>query len=147
MNAKRIQRLLEMAHPLCLDIKRQKKHISIILRKGRIVSIGCNRFKTHPRAKEKGYMFEEMHSELDAFLKLDAPERGLVLFNVRFNNLGQMRMARPCERCMPWCVGAFSEIWYTTDEGVMVHGESLLPLNIVLPNQEKHSNEEVFTIS
>ena len=146
MNAKRLQRLLEYAYPLCLSIKRQKKHISIILRKGRIVSIGCNRFKTHPVAKEKGYMFEEMHSELDAFLKLDAPERDLVLFNVRFNSLGQMRMARPCERCMPWCYGAFSEIWYTTNEGVMLHGNTLFPLNIVKPRQENDENEEILTV-
>jgi hypothetical protein len=147
MNAKRIQRLLETAYPLCLNIKRQKKHISFILRKGRIIAVGQNLFKTHPKAKEKGYMFEEMHSELDAFLKLDAPERDLVLFNVRFNSLGKMRMARPCERCMPWCYGAFSEIWYTTDQGVMLHGNTLFPLNIVKPRQEITTDEEIFSIS
>jgi hypothetical protein len=147
MNAKRIQRLLQTAYPLCLNIKRQKKHISFILRKGRIIAVGQNLFKTHPKAKEKGYMFEEMHSELDAFLKLDAPERDLVLFNVRFNSLGKMRMARPCERCMPWCYGAFSEIWYTTDQGVMLHGNTLFPLNIVNPRQEITTDEEIFSIS
>jgi hypothetical protein len=38
-------------------------------------------------------------------------------------------MSRPCFRCMPWCVGCFDEIWYTTDEGVMLHGEGLTPIN------------------
>lgn len=130
-----------MAYPLCLEIPRPKKHVSIVLRKGKVVSIGSNAMKTHPLAKEHGYMFEEMHSELDAFLKCGEPKRGLVLFNIRFNRLGQMRMARPCHRCMPWCLGVFDAIWYTTEDGVMLHGEGLLPLNKGMeatPNEEIH---------
>jgi hypothetical protein len=129
MNAKQIQRLLRIAYPLCLDIPRPKKHISIVLHKGRIESIGTNIIKTHPMAVQHGYLFGEMHSELDAFLKLGDRKRGLTLFNIRFNRFGQMRMSRPCPRCMPWCVGCFNEIWYTTDEGVMLHGEGLTPIN------------------
>ena len=129
MNAKQIQRLLRLAYPLCLDIPRPKKHISIILHKGRIEAIGSNVLKTHPEAVKHGYLFGEMHSELDAFLKLGERKRGLTLFNIRFNRFGQMRMSRPCFRCMPWCVGCFDEIWYTTDEGVMLHGEGLSPIN------------------
>lgn len=143
MNTKRIQRLLEMAYPLCLEIPRPKKHVSLILRKGKVVAIGSNAMKTHPIAKEHGYMFEEMHSELDAFLKVDPPKRDLVLFNIRFNRFGQMRMARPCHRCMPWCVGCFDAIWYTTNEGIMLHGEGLFPINT--PVKEKR-NEEIHTI-
>ena len=145
MNAKRIQRLLRIAYPLCLDIPRPKKHISIILRKGSVLSIGSNAIKTHPMAVQHGYLFGEMHSELDAFLKLGDDKRGLVLFNIRFNRFGQMRMARPCIRCMPWCVGCFDEIWYTTDEGVMLHGEGLLPINIGMPKETP--NEKVHSIS
>lgn len=130
-----------MAYPLCLKIPRPKKHVSIVLRKGKVVSVGSNVMKTHPLAKEHGYMFEEMHSELDAFLKCGEPKRGLTLFNIRFNRLGQMRMARPCHRCMPWCVGVFDAIWYTTEDGVMLHGEGLRPLNRgmeVIPDEEIH---------
>lgn len=142
MNTKRIQRLLEMAYPLCLKIPRPKKHVSIVLRKGKVVSIGSNAMKTHPIAKEHGYMFEEMHSELDAFLKCGEPKRGLTLFNIRFNRFGKMRMARPCHRCMPWCMGVFESIWYTTDEGIMLHGEGLLSIN----SEMEDTNEEVYPI-
>jgi hypothetical protein len=146
MNAKRIQRLLGIAYPLCLDNPRPKKHISIILRKGSVEAIGSNVMKTHPMAVQHGYLFGEMHSELDAFLKVNtAAKRGLVLFNVRFNRFGQMRMARPCVRCMPWCVGCFDEIWYTTDAGVMLHGEGLTPINIGIPKEKLH--EKVHPIS
>ena len=129
MNTRQIQRLLRLAYPLCLEIPRPKKHISVILHKGRIEAIGSNVLKTHPEAVRHGYLFGEMHSELDAFLKLGERKRGLTLFNIRFNRFGQMRMSRPCPRCMPWCVGCFDEIWYTTDEGVMLHGEGLSPIN------------------
>lgn len=145
MNARQIQRLLRVAYPLCLEIPRPKKHISIILHKGRVEAIGSNAMKTHPMAVQHGYLFGEMHSELDAFLRVGERKRGLVLFNIRFNRFGQMRMARPCPRCMPWCVGCFSEIWYTTDEGVMLHGEGLAPINIGTPKEIL--NEKVHPIS
>ena len=79
-----------------------------------------NYFKTHPMAKEFGYQFEEMHSELDAFRKLDRSDKAkkLHLINVRFNKFGQMRMSKPCEKCLPWCVEMFSTIHYTTDQGI-----------------------------
>jgi len=145
MNTKQIQRLLRIAYPLCLEIPRPKKHISIILYKGRIESIGTNQLKTHPEALKHGYLFGEMHSELDAFLKLGERKRGLTLFNIRFNRFGQMRMSRPCFRCMPWCVGCFDEIWYTTDEGVLLHGEGLLPINT--GSIKEILNEKVHTVS
>ena len=63
-----------------------------------------------------------MHSELDALLRVD---KGLLkkrpkldLINVRFNRFGELRMSRPCEKCMPWCEALFRTIWYTTDEGI-----------------------------
>ena len=42
----------------------------------------------------------------------------LDLINVRFNRFGELRMSRPCEKCMPWCKALFRSIWYTTDEGI-----------------------------
>ena len=86
---------LNIAYPICLDIPRQKKHVSIIVHKHKIVSVGVNRFKTHPKAKEIGYPFEEMHSELDAFQKIEKRLIGkkLHLINVRFNKFGQIGRA------------------------------------------------------
>ena len=111
---------LQMAYPICLTIPRQKKHVSLIICKKRIIAIGMNFFKTHPMAKEIGYNFEEMHSELDAFRKLTKENKGkkLHLINVRFNKFGQMRMSKPCEKCLPWCIEVFHTIHYTTDYGV-----------------------------
>ena len=63
-----IDEYLEQAFPLCMELPRQKKHLSFILHKNRIVATGRNFFKTHPKAKVIGYAFDEMHSELDALL-------------------------------------------------------------------------------
>lgn len=108
------RKLIEFAHAKCLEIPRRKKHCSIIIHKNRIISFGVNRFKTHPLAVKHGYLFGEVHSELDAFLKCDRKE-GLELWNFRFNTLGQMGMSRPCPKCLPWCLNVFDRIVYTMD--------------------------------
>jgi len=73
--------------------------------------------KTHPIAKRYGYLFDEMHSELDAFRKCEG-RAGLELWNFRFNRFGQERISRPCPKCLPWCVEVFDGIHFTTGEGI-----------------------------
>ena len=67
-----------------------------------------------------GYRFGEMHSELDAFRKLtpDQKAKKLHLINIRFNRFGELRMSKPCEKCLPWCIEVFHTIHYTTDSGI-----------------------------
>lgn len=100
-----------------MEIPRRKKHCSIIMHKNKILAVGINRFKTHPLAVKHGYLFGEVHSELDAFLKCDRRD-GLELWNFRFNSFGQMRISRPCPKCMPWCGKVFDRICYTMDDGI-----------------------------
>lgn len=116
-----LKEYLKLAYPICLSIPRQKKHVSIIIHKNRIVSVGTNSFKTHPKAKKIGYHFEEMHSELEAFQRVpyNIKKKKLTLVNVRFNRFGKLRMSRPCELCTPWCKEIFNEIYYTTNEGLV----------------------------
>ena len=111
------QKLISFAYEKCMEIPRRKKHCSIIMHKNKILAVGINRFKTHPLAVKHGYLFGEVHSELDAFLKCDRKE-GLELWNFRFNSFGQMRMSRPCPKCMPWCGKVVDRICYTMDDGI-----------------------------
>ena len=115
----RVNKFTEMALPVALDIDRQKKHVSFIVRKGVVESVGVNQYKTHPLAKKYGYRYDEVHSELDALLKYKGPKDGLSLYNFRFNRYGDMRMSKPCRLCTPWCDAVFDEIFYTTDQGVV----------------------------
>ena len=117
MTPVRIEKLVNVAVPVALEIERPKKHVSIIIRKNEIVSIGTNTFRTHPQAKKLGYRFEEVHSELDALLRYRGLKDNLKLFNFRFNRFAEMRISKPCRLCLPWCEAVFDEIWYTTNEG------------------------------
>jgi deoxycytidylate deaminase len=95
---------------------RKQKHISLILCKGKLISIGVNAFKTHPAAHEIGYRFNEVHSEIDAFIKCPKNKK-LTLINFRFNKKGQMRNSFPCDLCLPWVQNIFDNVYYSTDEG------------------------------
>ena len=121
MAPSRIEKLVNLALPRAIDIPRPKKHVSIIVRKNEIVSVGTNNFRTHPQAKEHGYLFDEVHSELDALLRYKGPKDHLKLFNFRYNRFGDMRMSKPCCICLPWCDALFNQIWYTTNEGIIQH--------------------------
>ena len=111
---------LTIAYPICMNIPRQKKHVSLVFYKKQLISFGTNSFKTHPKAKEIGYRFEEMHSELEAYTKIPRIYKGkkLTLVNVRYNKNGQLRMSKPCDLCAPWCKEIFNEIYYTTNDGL-----------------------------
>jgi hypothetical protein len=113
-----LEKLIDIAKPLCMNLDRKKKHVSIIISKGEIVSVGTNQYKTHPIAKAIGYRYEEMHSELNALLKTNQ-RKNLHLYNFRYNRFGEMRIAKPCCLCMPWCKVMFKSIHYTTPEGVV----------------------------
>jgi len=115
---RRLNRFLDTGKEQCLTIERSKKHCSLIIHKNNIISVGINQFKTHPKAKEIGYRYDEVHSELDALLR--CKQKGnLTLLNIRFNRFGEMRLAKPCHLCMPWCKMIFDSIYYTTPEGVV----------------------------
>lgn len=128
----KVQKFVDMALPWCLDIPRTKKHVSLILRKGRLLAVGTNAFKGHPIASKIGYRFGEQHSELNAFLKCSEKDR-LTLINVRFNKEGHMRMARPCSLCLPWCSALFDNIYYTCPDGFVrkLDVDSCRPCNSV----------------
>lgn len=114
----------KMAFPRALEISRSQKHVSLILdRKGNVLSVGNNNHRMHPEAAKIGYRFDELHSELDAMLRLhprDKHSKSLILFNFRFNRFGDIRMSRPCAKCMPWCTALFKRIIYTTRHGYEV---------------------------
>lgn len=125
-----LNKFLGVAKPLSLAIPRRRKHVSIIFDKNKIIAVGTNTMKGHPLAKSLGYRFEEQHSELNAYLKCKQ-RIGLSLLNVRYNEAGALRMARPCPLCLPWCKAIFDEIYYTCPLGqvrLLAQSTSVSPL-------------------
>lgn len=125
MDLEKHRKLIDFAYAKCLEIPRRKKHCSVILHKRKIVAVGINRYKTHPLAVKHGYLFGEVHSELDALLKCDKRE-DLELWNFRFNRFGQMRISRPCPKCILWCTKVFDRIYFTTETGMEEFDYSML---------------------
>ena len=104
-----------------------RKHLSFILHKNKIVSIGQeNRDKTHPQAVKLGYKYPTIHSELDAYNRLCRSRLGdkLTLINTRVSPTGRIGMSRPCKYCMGWVVSLFDDVWYTNQDGVLVRHET-----------------------
>lgn len=62
------------------------RHAVLVVSGGRVLSLGYN---TYCR-----------HAEVNALSKLWASNRsGVVVYSVRFNRRGQLRMAKPCPAC------------------------------------------------
>ena len=115
-----IEQFVPIAKPLSMAMDRQKKHISLVIHKRKIIAVGQNIFKTHPDTFRLGYRCAEMHSELDAWRKIPKNMRGekLILLNFRFNRFGNFRNSKPCPVCAKWCEEAFHKIYYTNDDGI-----------------------------
>ena len=99
---------------------RSHNHVSIITRDNRILGIGINRRKTHPLAATYVYRFGELHSELDALIKIPKNQRyNMTLINFRFGPKGNMKLSKPCTKCLPWCCSLFEDIWYSIPDGLV----------------------------
>ena len=99
---------------------RSHNHVSLILQEGKLHGVGINKRKTHPLAMKYGYRSCELHSELDALLKIPRWDRNdLLLINFRFGPKGDMKLSKPCALCLPWCIQAFDEIYYSVPDGLV----------------------------
>lgn len=98
---------------------RGRVHLSFGIDRYRIVAVGINGQKTHPKMLELGYQGMLMHSEVDLVRQLKTTQ-GITLLNMRLSKTGVFGMSKPCAYCMAWCSAAFSRILYTDPQGDLV---------------------------
>jgi deoxycytidylate deaminase len=114
-------RYLEIAKALLPENDCKNKHFSFIISKSRIMSIGINSIKTHPKAAELGYIYPHQHSELSAIIRFPGLVKDLQkcsLINIRLNNEGTAMISRPCKNCRRLIFSfAFKQVFYTNKEG------------------------------
>lgn len=123
------ERFTDIAYALKPKFFDQKYHfhVSFIVQRSRILSIGVNNpKKTHPRnlgmkyRDHRGNDVSDMvgiHSELASIIRLGETDcRRYKLVNVRIDNHGQLVNSCPCEGCLNLVsqVG-FREVWYTNN--------------------------------
>jgi len=98
----------------------RKYHLCAILRrKGRVIAIGANTDKTHPRFERTypdGNTSARMHAEMNV-LRFAKP--GDELEVMRFRNNDTLAMAKPCSYCMNHIrENDIKRVRYTDDEGI-----------------------------
>jgi len=83
----------------------QYKHSAVIVKAGRVLSVGRNRNKTHPDAigsDEYGKPFcRSIHAEMDAIARVKNKEqlRGAIIYVARKGKTGAPGMSCPCTMC------------------------------------------------
>jgi hypothetical protein len=125
MESGKLDRLVRIAMSVAQDIECSNRHVSFILDRNDVISIGTNSNRTHPLSAKYGYPLLGIHSELSAIIR--APKniefKKCRLINIRLSsdswryNLPIFRMSKPCKYCESWCRGMFKEIYYTTNDG------------------------------
>ena len=97
----------------------RKYHLCAILRrKGRVIAIGENTNKTHPRFERTypdGNISAHMHAEMNV---LRFAKSGDELEVMRFRNNDTLAMAKPCNYCMHYIKELnIKKVRYTDDAG------------------------------
>lgn len=88
---------------------------SVIVRGSRIVGVGTNKIKTHPKST---HPFGSLHAEMAAILLSKQDLYGCEIYVYRETRLGIPVMARPCEYCFPFIREAgLKQVHYSINGG------------------------------
>jgi deoxycytidylate deaminase len=127
MNSKTILRAKEIAMALFPKNKEHSHrcfHVAFLVKKNKILHIGINSNKSHPRILDyeyKKYAGTKTHAELSAVLRSGREDLSdFELISVRINLRGNFAMAKPCSGCQSLLeqVG-IKRVYYTNVAGVL----------------------------
>jgi hypothetical protein len=135
VNNKIIAKTIEIAHALC-PINRQNglraAHIAVLVKKNKIVKIGWNKNRTHPKTKEFPYVGSKekysrinvgIHAELDVILKSGKDDlSGYDLMVLRVDGTGRLNSSKPCIGCQS-AIRQFGikNIYFSNAKGLIDH--------------------------
>jgi deoxycytidylate deaminase len=88
---------------------------SVIVRGGKVISVGTNNIKTHPRST---HPFKSLHAEMAAILLAKQDLKDCELYVFREIKNGKLALSRPCEYCWELIYASgIKEVHYTVNEG------------------------------
>lgn len=73
----------------------------VIAKGGKILGIGYNALKTHPKSP---HPFKSIHAEFMAFINADKNIKGATAYVFRQQKNGQLAIAKPCAACWQFLV-------------------------------------------
>ena len=82
----------------------QHRHAAVIVKSGRVLSVGRNRNKTHPDSvlyEDGEKILKTIHAELDAISRVKNKEqlKGATIYVARLGRNGHPGMSCPCKMC------------------------------------------------
>lgn len=126
MNSKILKRTIDIAKVMCpLNTEHRCSHIAFLIRCGKIVHIGTNSCKSHPKTLEydyKNHQLVGLHAELSVCMKSGKEDlRDFKMVVIRFNRNNKMANSKPCCGCQS-VIKQFNvgEVWYSNSHGEIV---------------------------
>lgn len=103
--------------------KTRQNHVAFLFRKSKLVTIGCNKPRTHPATKK--YHYEpKVHicAELDACLKAGDVDFTLyTMLVIRIKKDGSLGMSKPCPGCQHLLKSlGIKSVMYSDESGEIV---------------------------
>lgn len=128
MRKELLDRMISMSMILISEITSDSKHVSFIVRKNKIISVGINKStRTHPLASKFKCRFGTIHSELSAILKAKkiGDFEDVTLVNIRLSaasikqGIPILRNSKPCPSCQNLIMAnpEIKNVIFTTDQG------------------------------
>ena len=101
MLSKKDVSFLNVARYFAEKSEENKKHGAIIVKSGRVVGTGFNRFKNHPHniPEELIKVHCSRHAEEVAIREAGSNAKGAILYVARVNRQGADRNSKPCHIC------------------------------------------------
>jgi deoxycytidylate deaminase len=127
MNSKILKRTIDIAKAMCpLNIEHRCSHMAFLIRCGKIVHIGTNSCKSHPKTLEydyKNHQLVGLHAELNACMK--SGKENLKYYSMvvlRIDRKGNLANSKPCSGCQN-VIKQFNvgDVWYSDDKGEIVN--------------------------
>lgn len=113
-------KFLKLCHKLSsYSDHHQHKMAAVVVRKNKVVSVGWNSLKTHPKSP---HAHKTQHAEFSAIKQL-SPEQleGATIFVYRAHADGSLANARPCQSCLRLIIEVgIRKIIYTHEENLQI---------------------------
>lgn len=108
-----------MARYFAEKSEEKKKHGAIVVKSGRVVGSGFNKFKNHPDLIPENLIKVHCsrHAEEVAIHEAGKNAKGAILYVARVNNQGIDRNSKPCEECSKLIKNSgIKKVIYTVEE-------------------------------
>lgn len=123
MKSRIINKAIDIAHALCPTNWQNvnNSHIAFLVKKNKIIKIGWNKKRTHPKIAKHPYHegYVGTHAELDVILKsgLDSLNNHSMII-LRVDRKGRLANSKPCSGCLS-LIESYNvdEVFYSNVEG------------------------------